>query len=81
MTTLNTNSNLGNFIGLETNRGSLKEGSGYRIEYSFFIILPNTFAKNLIIWCEENCIGKYFIGDYFIEFENKEDATLFKLLF
>jgi hypothetical protein len=37
----------------KTDRGSLIEGSGYKVEYMFFVILPNTFATNLFDWCEK----------------------------
>ncbi len=30
-------------------------------------------------WCEEHCIGKYWVGMGFCEFELEDDVTLFKL--
>lgn len=42
-------------------------------------ILRNGSREELFEWCGENCLGAYWIGMGFGEFELEQDAMLFRM--
>ena len=75
------------------NNNVIRKGCGYNKSFKYHATLKNKINKNLIQWCDRNCVGKY--GWYFKDqrwdmhhiisrstiftFEKKIDCFNFKL--